>query len=91
MGNTTFLKLFFSKDFKKIQHLAFTEKVKTIKCFLPEKVKIFIKNTLYEELKYFEKKYSYKIEVLSENNLIIPEYRIQLLNKSKKIINKFEI
>ena len=84
------LSSFSQKILKKIQHLAFTEKVKIIKCFLPEKVKIFIKNTLYEELKYFEKKYSYKIEVLSENNLIIPEYRIELLNKSKKIINKFE-
>ena len=84
------LSSFSQKILKKIQHLAFTEKVKIIKCFLPEKVKIFIKNTLYEELKYFEKKYSYKIEILSENNLIIPEYRIELLNKSKKIINKFE-
>ena len=84
------LSSFSQKILKKIQHLAFTEKVKIIKCFLPEKVKIFIKNTLHEELKYFEKKYSYKIEILSENNLIIPEYRIELLNKSKKIINKFE-
>ena len=84
------LSSFSQKILKKIQHLAFTEKVKIVKCFLPEKVKIFIKNTLHEELKYFEKKYSYKIEILSENNLIIPEYRIELLNKSKKIINKFE-
>ncbi len=84
------LSSFSQKILKKIQHLAFTEKVKIIKCFLPEKVKIFIKNTLYEELKYFEKKYSHKIEILSENNLLIPEYRIELLNKSKKIINKFE-
>ena len=84
------LSSFSQKILKKIQHLAFTDKVKIIKCHLPEKVKIFIKNTLFEELKYFEKKYSYKIEILSENNLIIPEYRIELLNKSKKIINKFE-
>ena len=79
------LSSFSQKILKKIQHLAFTEKVKTIKCFLPEKVKIFIKNTLYEELKYFEKKYSYKIEVLSENNLIIPSIEFNCLINRRKL------
>ena len=43
-----------------------------------------------EELKYFQKKYLFKIEILSDQNLIIPEYKIDLYNKSKKIINTIE-
>ena len=77
-------------DIGKIQHLAFTDKVKIIKTFVPEKVKIYVENNLSEELKYFQKKYSFKIEILPEDKLIIPEYKIELLNKSKKIVNKVE-
>ena len=85
MGNTTIFRFIFTKNFKKIQHLAFTDKVKIIKSYVPEKVKLFIENNLIEELKYFQKKYLIKIEILSDKNLLIPEYKIDLLNKSKKI------
>ena len=81
---------FSQKIIKKIQHLAFTEKVKIIRAFIPEKVKNFIEVNLDEEIKYFQKKYSFKIELLSEDNLIIPEYKIILLNKSKKNIQTIE-
>ena len=46
MGNPTIFKLIFTKILKKIQHLAFTEKVKTIKTYVPEKVKVFIEKNL---------------------------------------------
>ena len=81
---------FSQKILKKIQHLAFTDKVKIIKSYVPEKVKLFIEKNLSEELKYFQKKYLFKIEILSDERLIIPEYKIDLLNKSKKIINSME-
>jgi ribonuclease E len=81
---------FSQKILKKIQYLAFTDKVKIIKTYIPEKVKIFIEKNLLEELKYFQKKYLFKIEILSDQKLIIPEYKIDLLNKSKKIINTVE-
>ena len=81
---------FSQKILKKIQHLAFTDKVKVIKSYVPEKVKIFIEKNLLDELKYFQKKYSFKIEILSDPKLIIPEYKIDLLNKSKKLINAIE-
>ena len=81
---------FSQKILKKVQHLAFTDKVKVIKTYVPEKVKLFIETNLLEELKYFQKKYSCKIEILSDEKLIIPEYKINLLNKSKKIINEIE-
>ena len=32
----------------------------------------------------------FKIEILSDEKLIIPEYKIDLLNKSKKIISTIE-
>ncbi len=81
---------FSQKILKKVQHLAFTDKVKIIKCHIPEKVNLFIEKNLQEELKYFQKKYSFKIELLSNENLIIPEYQIELFNKSKKLLNKVE-
>ena len=81
---------FSQKILKKVQHLAFTDKVKVIKTYVPEKVKLFIETNLLEELKYFQKKYSCKIEILSDEKLIIPEYKINLLNKSKKIIKEIE-
>ena len=84
------LSSFSQKILKKIQHLAFTEKVKTVRSFLPEKVKLFIQKNLIEELKYFQKKYSFKVEILSDDKLILPEYKIELLSKTKKIINVIE-
>ena len=84
------LSSFSQKILKKIQHLAFTDKVKIINSYVPEKVKIYIEKNLLEELKYFQKKYSFEVKILSNNKFIIPEYKIDLLNKSKKIINVVE-
>ena len=81
---------FSQKILKKIQMLAFTDKVKVLKCYIPQKVKNFIEISFVEELKYYQKKYPVKIEILSDNNLIVPEYKIELLNKSKKVLNKLE-
>ena len=78
---------FSQKILKKVQHLAFTDKVKIVRSYVPEKVKLFIQNNLLDELKYFQKKYLIKIELFSDEKLIIPEYRIELLNKSKKVLN----
>ncbi len=81
---------FSQKILKKIQHLAFTDKVKLLKVYIPEKVKIFIEDNFSDELKFFKKKYLYKIEILSEKKMIIPEFKIELMNKSKKILNTVE-
>ena len=72
---------------KKIELLAFTNKVKIIKAHIPEKVKIYIENKLIKEVEYFQKKFSCKINFVAASNLIIPEYKIELLNKSKKVLN----
>jgi len=78
---------FAQKIIKKIELVAFTNKVKIIKTFIPEKVKLYVENKLSKEIEYFEKKYSFKINFLADPTLIIPEYKIELLNKSKKTIN----
>ena len=84
------LSSFSQKILKKIQHLAFTDKVKVINSYVPEKVKIFIEKNLLDELKYFQKKYTFEVKILSNDKFIIPEYKIDLLNKSKKLINTVE-
>ena len=84
------LSSFSQKILKKIQYLAFTEKVKIINSYVPEKIKIYIEENLLDELKYFQKKYSFEIKILSNEKFIIPEYKIDLLNKSKKLINTIE-
>ena len=81
---------FAQKIIKKIELLAFTNKVKIIKAHIPEKVKLYMESKLSKEIEYFEKKYSFKINFLADAKLIIPEYKIELFNKSKKIINTIE-
>ncbi len=84
------LESFAQKIVKKIELLAFTNKVKIIKAYIPEKVNMYISNNLSKEIQYFEKKYLFKINILTDNKLVIPEYKIELLNKTKKIINVVE-
>ena len=84
------LNSFSQKILKKIQHLAFSDKTKIIKSYIPKKVKSFIEKSFVEELNYFQKKYSFKIDLIPDEKLIIPEYRIELYNKTKKLLNIVE-
>ena len=84
------LSSFSQKILKKIQYLAFTDKVKVVNSYVPEKVKTYIDLNLLDELKYFQKKYSLELKILADHKFVIPEYKIELLNKSKKIINTVE-
>ncbi len=78
------------KIIKKIEMLAFTNKIKYINASIPEKIKTYIDSYLKKEMEYFQKKYGYKIEITGDSDLLIPEYSIELLNKNKKVVNKFE-
>ena len=51
---------------------------------------IFFENILIHLVNFFLKKYSFEIKILSNDKFIIPEYKIDLLNKSKKVINAIE-
>jgi len=84
------LESFAQKIIKKIEMLAFSSKTKIIEASVPEKVKDYLDSYFGNEIDFFQKKYKFKIVINSNKNLIIPEYKILLLNKNKKVINKVE-
>ena len=84
------LESFGLKMIKKIEMLALSSKTKIVMAYVPDKVTNYMNSDLKKELSFFEKKYKIKINILSDSNLIIPEYKIHLLNKNKKIIDKIE-
>jgi len=84
------LESFAQKILKKIETLAFSNKTKIISAFIPNKVSSFLNHYFIKEILFFEKKYKFKINIIPDNDLIIPEYKIHLLNKNKKIIKKIE-
>ena len=78
------------KIIKKSEELAFSNKAKFVNINVSAKVKTYIQQNLSKELGHFKNKYKLELNIISDNNLIIPEYKIELLNKNKKIINKIE-
>ena len=84
------LESFALKVVKKVEMLAFGDKVKNIILKIPEKVQLYINYSLKKEITYFEKKFGFKIDIKADPELVIPEYSISLSNKSKKVINKIE-
>jgi len=55
-----------------------------------EKISDFLKENFVDDLTYFEKKNKMKIDIITDNSLIIPEYIIDLKNKSNKTIELAE-
>ena len=55
-----------------------------------KKFQIFLKENFIQDLTYFEKKNKIKIDIISDNKLIIPEYIIDFKNKSKKTLEFVE-
>ena len=49
-----------------------------------------MKENFIDDLTYFEKKNKIKIDIVSDNKLIIPEYIIDFKNKSKKTLELVE-
>ena len=84
------LESFSQQIIKKIEMLAFTNKIKIVKAQIPEKAKIYIENKLDKELNYFQKKFQYKINLIGDISMIIPEYKIDLMNKNNKVLKTFE-
>tara|TARA_Y100000590_G_scaffold221801_1_gene251062 strand:+ start:6876 stop:8690 length:1815 start_codon:yes stop_codon:yes gene_type:complete len=81
---------FAQKIIKKIEMLAFSNKTKIIEATIPEKVKNYLDSYFLNEITFFQNKYKFKIIINSDKNLIIPEYKILLLNKNKKVIDRVE-
>jgi len=78
------------KIVKKGQELAFSNNAKIININIPQKVKSYIDQNLDKEIKHFKEKYKLEFNIIEDNSLVIPEYKIDLLNKNNKIIKKVE-
>ena len=87
---TLSLDSFALKIVKKAEEAAFSNKAKIINISVPLKVKNYIEENLSKEIKHFKAKYKLEFKIMSDNNLIVPEYKIDLLNKNNKIIKKIE-
>ena len=68
---------------------AVVNKAKFVELRVCEKISTFLKENFIENLTYFEKKNKMKIDI-TDNNLIIPEYIVDIKNKSKKTIELIE-
>ncbi len=78
------------KVLKLIEIKSISNKAKFVELKICEKLSNFMKDNFIEDLKYFEQKNKIKIKIIADNSLIIPEYIIDLQNKSKKTIEKIE-
>ena len=84
------LESFAQKIIKKIEMYAFSNKTKIIQAFVPDKVSTYLDLYFKKEITFFEKKYKFKINISPDETLIIPEYKIHLFSKTKKLLNKIE-
>ena len=65
-------------------------KAKFVDVKVCKKISDFLKENFVDDLTYFEKKNKMKIDIITDNSLIIPEYIIDLKNKFKKTIELVE-
>jgi len=78
------------KILKTVEIKSISNKAKFVKVKVCDKIRNFIKENFVDDLKYFEKKNKIKVEIISDNSLIIPDHKIELQNKSKKVLEKIE-
>ena len=81
---------FAMKVLKLVEVKAVLTKAKFVELKICEKISDFMKENFIEDLKYFEEKNLIKIDIIADNSLIIPEYIIDLQNKTKKTIETVE-
>ena len=78
------------KILKLVELKAVLNKAKFVDLKVCKKISDFLKENFIEDLTYLEKKNKMKIDIISDNSLIIPEYIIDIKNKSKKTIELIE-
>ena len=81
---------FAQKILKLVELKAVINKGKFVELKVCDKISEFLKENFIDDLTFFEKKNKMKIDIISDNNLIIPEYIIDIKNKSKKTIELIE-
>ena len=78
------------KILKLVELKAVLNKAKFVDLKVCKKISDFLKENFIDDLNYFEKKNKMKIDIISDNSLIIPEYIIDIKNKSKKTLELIE-
>ncbi len=81
---------FAQKLLKIVELKAVLSKAKFVELKVCKKISDFLKENFVNDLTYFEKKNKMKLDIISDNSLIIPEYIINVQNKSKKTIELVE-
>ena len=81
---------FAQKLLKTVELKAVINKAKFVELRVCEKISDFLKENFVDDLTYFEKKNKMTIDIVSDPSLIIPEYIINVQNKSKKTIELIE-
>ncbi len=78
------------KILKLAEEQAISNKIKKVNIRVSEKIIQYIKEKFDDELSYCKKKYKLQLNFIYDNSLIIPEYKIELLNKNNKVIKNLE-
>ena len=81
---------FAQKLLKLVEFKAILNKAKFVEVRVCKKISDFLKENFVDNLTYFEKKNKMKIDIITDNSLIIPEYIINIKNKSKKTLELIE-
>ena len=81
---------FAQKLLKLIEIKVITNKAKFVTLKVCERISDFLKENFVNNLTYCEKKNKVKIDIIAANSLIIPEYIIDIKNKTKKTIELIE-
>ena len=81
---------FAQKLLKTVELKAVINKAKFVELRVCEKISDFLKENFVKDLTYFEAKNKMTIDIISDTKLIIPEYIINVQNKSKKTIELVE-
>ncbi|MFL2903099.1 MAG: Rne/Rng family ribonuclease [Candidatus Pelagibacter sp.] len=81
---------FAQKILKTVELNAMINKAKFVELKVCKKISDFLKENFVNDLTYFEKKNKITIDIVSDPTLIIPEYIINIKNKTKKTIELIE-
>ena len=81
---------FAQKVMKTVEINAIKNKSKLVQIIVPEKIKNFLSDNFKEDILYIEKKNKIKLTFVGDLSLLVPEYKIEFLNKSKKVLEKLE-
>ena len=81
---------FAQKLLKTVELKAIINKAKFVELRVCEKISDFLKENFVNDLTYFEEKNKMTIDIVNDPKLIIPEYIINVQNKSKKTIELIE-